>query len=488
MTLTNTIRPGNETEPAPERLDHWINGRSVAPSGRDYAESSSPATGQVVAVVGRGTAQDVDDAVSSAAAAAEPWRRIPAARRGRILMAIAESIRSNSKVLAAMEVADTGKIPAAAAAEVEGAAAYFEFYAGLVNLPLGDVLDVEPDQHVYTRREPYGVVGIITPWNVPINQAARAAAPALAAGNVVVVKPAESSSQTTVALARLASEAGLPAGVMNVVVGLGPTVGTAIVEHPLVRKVAFTGSVAVGQSIGKIAAERIIPLTLELGGKSANIVFADADLERAASEAVRAFTANAGQVCSAGTRLLVHKPIHDQFLAAVARLAADVLPGRDIGPMITREQYEQVKAYFSVAKDEGAVAVIGATLPDSPELAAGLYVNPTIYAGVDSSMRVAREEIFGPVLVVIPFDEEDDAIRIANDSDFGLVGAVWTKDISRAFRVADAVQAGQIFVNTWATGSVQTPFGGLRNSGYGREKGIEALHHYSQLKTVVVAL
>lgn len=488
MTMTNTARFDQQAQTSPTKLNHWINGRSTVPAGQEYADSFSPATGQVVAVVGRGTSQDVDDAATSAASAAEAWRRVPAARRGRILMAIAESIRSNSEMLTAMEVADTGKIPAAATAEVEGAAAYFEFYAGLVNLPLGDVLDVEPDQHVYTRREPYGVVGVITPWNVPINQAARAAAPALAAGNVVVMKPAETSSQTTVALARLASEAGLPAGVMNVVVGLGPTVGTAIVEHPLVRKVAFTGSVAIGKAIGKIAAERIIPLTLELGGKSANIVFEDADLDKAASEAVRAFTANAGQVCSAGTRLLVQKPVYDQFLEAVSRSAANVVPGRDIGPMITKGQYEQVRNYFEIAQNEGAVAVLGATLPATPELSAGLYVNPTIYSGVDNSMRIAREEVFGPVLVVIPFDDEEDAVRIANDSDFGLVGAVWTKDISRAFRVADAVQAGQIFINTWSTGSVQTPFGGLRNSGYGREKGIEAMHHYSQLKTVVVAL
>lgn len=487
MTTTHEAQLPVETASTPA-LDHWINGASVPPSGDEYADARSPATGQLVARVGRGTAQDVHDAAKAAHAAAEGWRKLPSARRGRILLAIAESIRANSESLTAMEVADTGKIAEAAAAEVEGAAAYFEFYAGLVNLPQGDVLDVDPGQHVYTRREPYGVVGIITPWNVPINQAARAAAPALAAANVVVMKPAETSSQSTVALARLASAAGLPDGVMNVVLGLGPTVGTALVEHPLVRKVAFTGSVAVGQSIGKIAAERIIPLTLELGGKSANIVFEDADLEKAASEAVRAFTANAGQVCSAGTRLLVHKSIHDDFLASVIRLTSDIRPGRDIGPMITQGQFEQVKKYFGVAQEEGAVAVIGATLPEDPKLEGGLYVNPTIYSGVNSHMRIAREEVFGPVLVVIPFDDEEDAIRLANDSDFGLVGAVWTRDISRALRVADAIQAGQIFINTWSTGAVQTPFGGLKNSGYGREKGIEALHHYGQVKTVVVAL
>jgi aldehyde dehydrogenase (NAD+) len=352
---------------------------------------------------------------------------------------------------------------------------------------VGDVLDVDPDQHIYTRREPFGVIGIITPWNVPMNQAARACAPALAAGNVVVVKPAEASSQTTIALAQLASQVGFPDGTFNVVLGKGSEVGTELVRHPSVRKVAFTGSVAVGQTIGHIAADRVIPLTLELGGKSANIVFEDADLKFAASEAVRAFTTNAGQICSAGTRLLVQRSIHDEFVTAVADIVRELRPGKEVGPMITRDQYQQVQKYFDVANQEGMQAEVGGNLPDDEALRGGFYVNPTVYSNVDNSATLAQEEIFGPVLVAIPFDTEEDAIRIANNSDFGLISAVWTKDISRAFRVSEEIEAGQVFINTWSTGAVQTPFGGHKYSGYGREKGIEALNHYSHLKCVVVA-
>ena len=421
---------------------------------------------------------EVDRAVRAAAAAAPGWRRLASFDRGRVLMSIARRLVAEIEELTELECAETGKPPALAEAEIRGAAEYFEFYASLVHLPAGDVLDVRPDLHVYTVREPYGVVGVITPWNLPLNQAARAVAPALAAGNVVVVKPAESTSRTTVALARLAAEEGLPEGVLNVVVGPGSTVGTAIVEHPLVRKVAFTGSVPVGQHIGRIAAERILPLTLELGGKSANIVFADADLAWAATEAVRAFTTNAGQVCSSGTRLLVERPIHDEFVAAVAAL----VPKVHVGPMITAKQLDTVKHYFAIAESEGAEAVVGGAVGD------GRYVEPTVYTGVTNDMAIAREEIFGPVLVVIPFDTEAEAVAIANDSDYGLVGGVFTADISRAFRMAGAIEAGQVYVNSWSTQSVQMPFGGHKASGYGREKGIEALNHYSHVKSISVRI
>jgi aldehyde dehydrogenase (NAD+) len=467
-------------------LTHWIDGKPAPATASRQGEN--PATGGPGAVVGLGTVADVDRAVRAAAAAAPGWRRFPSAERGRLLNAIARRLRADMDELVELERLDTGKPAGLAAAEIGGAADYFEFYASLVNLPVGDVLDITSDLHVYTRREPFGVVGVITPWNLPMNQAARACAPALTAGNTVVAKPAESTSRTTVALARIATQEGLPEGVLNVVLGQGSVVGTAIVEHPLVRKVAFTGSVPVGQEIGRIAADRILPLTLELGGKSANIVFADADLDFAASEAVRAFATNAGQVCSSGTRLLVERRVHDEFVAAVAEKARALRPGTDIGPMITRQQYETVQRYFEVAAAEGAAVATGGAVATVPGQEQGFYVEPTIYTGVSNQMRIAREEVFGPVLAVIGFDTEEEAVALANDSEFGLVGGVFTADISRAFRVAESIEAGQVYINSWSTQSVQMPFGGHKQSGYGREKGIEALNHYSHVKSISVRL
>lgn len=470
----------------PSKVDHWINGHSVTPSGGAYRMGTNPATGGAGTEIALGNSDDVNAAVAAAEQAASGWRHFSSAKRGRLLNALAFAIRENSQRLAALEIEDTGKPEGEARAEMEGAAAYFEFYAGLVNLPVGDLLDIEPDQHVYTRREPYGVIGIITPWNVPLGQASRACAPALAAGNVVVCKPPEDASQTTVALAQLATEVGFPDGTLNVVTGVGTDAGAALVSHPGVRKVAFTGSVVVGQSIGHIAADRVIPLTLELGGKSANVVFEDADLEAAAKAAVGAFAYNAGQVCSAGTRLLVQRSVHDAFVEKVVEATRERRPGENLGPLITAKQFEQVKNYLEIARQEGLTVALGGDLPEDQSLAGGFYVNPTIYTNVDNDARLAQEEVFGPVLVTIPFDTEEDAVRLANSTDYGLIAAVWTKDISRAFRVSEEIEAGQVFINTWSTAAVQTPFGGNKRSGYGREKGIEALNHYSQLKTVVV--
>ncbi len=469
-------------------LDHWIDGKSVPPSDKAYIENVDPSTGAPSIRVASGSSTDVDLAVAAAKRAAPGWRKFPSAERGRLMTALAQAIRANRDHLAALERADTGKPLAGALGEIEGSAQYFEFYGGLVYLPVGDVLDVAPDQHVYTRREPYGVVGIITPWNLPMNQCARALAPALVAGNMVVAKPSEITSRTTIELARLATQVGFPAGVVNIVLGTGAIVGTAIVSHPDVRKVAFTGSVDVGKAIGHIAADRIIPLTLELGGKSANIVFEDADLETAATDAVRGFTLNAGQVCSAGTRLLVQKSIYGKFTEAVAKATKSIVPGDTLGPLITHAQFDRVQEYFDVARNDGARAMTGGKVAKVQGKEGGFYVEPTLYADVDNSMRIAREEVFGPVLVAIPFDTEEDAIRIANDSPYGLIGTVWSKDISRALRVADQIEAGQVFINVWNTMSVQTPFGGHKLSGYGREKGIEAINHYSHLKTVTVKI
>ncbi len=469
-------------------LDHWIDGASAKPAGGKYLETANPMTGQPHLRVASGGAEDVEAAVKAAVTARDGWRRYVAAERGRLMLRLAQAIRDNKDRLAEMERADSGKPMAGALAEIEGSAHYFEFYGSLVYLPQGDVIDVAPDQHVFTKREPYGVIGVITPWNLPLNQAARAIAPALVAGNVVVAKPSEITSQTTIEMARLASEVGFPKGVINIVLGTGIDVGEAIVRHDEVRKVAFTGSVGVGRAIGKIAAERIIPLTLELGGKSANIVFEDADLDLAAAEAVKGFTLNAGQVCSAGTRILVQRSIYEEFTEKLAAETAKIKPGENLGPIITPAQFQRVQSYFKVAEEDGARVLSGGKVAKVKGQEDGFYVEPTVYADVDNAMRIAQEEVFGPVGVAIPFDTEEDAIRIANDSDYGLIGTLWSRDISRALRVADRIEAGQIFVNIWNTMSVQTPFGGHKNSGYGREKGIEAIHHYSHLKTVTVKI
>jgi aldehyde dehydrogenase (NAD+) len=357
----------------------------------------------------------------------------------------------------------------------------------------GELIHQSSDYHVYTRRDPFGVIGVILPWNAPLHQAARAIAPALAVGNTIVAKPSEHTPASLLALARIAVEkAGLPAGVLNVVVGRGSVVGPAMVNHPDIRKISFTGSVRAGQELGRLAADKILPLTLELGGKSANIVFDDADIDAAAKGSVRAFTWNSGQWCAAGTRLLVQADIHDEFVEKFVREVEKLRVGPEddatSGPITNKGQFEKIQSYFAVAQEEGLKLETGGEVLSGGRYGTGWYIEPTVYTGAHNDMVMARDEIFGPIVVVIPFKDEADAIRIANDSDFGLGAGIWSRDIGRVHRVASRLDAGRIVVNEYGGGFVQTPCGGFKQSGYGREQGVDALSHYTQLKSVIVKL
>jgi aldehyde dehydrogenase (NAD+) len=463
----------------------------------DTIAVEDPAYAIPIAKVADGGPDDVDRAVSDASAAQRGvWARTTPVERGRLLAACAAELRRRADELSTLESIDTGKPVSQARSDVETAAKYFDYYAGVADKLGGETIPTDSDTLVYTLREPYGVIAHITPWNSPLSQMARGVAPSLAGGNTVVVKPSEVTPLSTLVAAQVLLDAGLPPGVCNVVVGRGTTAGAALVAHPLVAHVTFTGSVRTGQHVMASAAQRVVGCNLELGGKSPTIVLPDADLQAAAMAGAAASIRNAGQSCFATTRMVVHESIHDEFVERCAARMSSLTVGRgvddpDLGPLSSRTQYERVRGYVEKAVADGAEVAAGgagpgAALPD--ELRNGHFFSPTLLVGVENSMQIAQEEVFGPVQVVIPFGTEDEAVAIANDSVYGLAAGIFTRSLSAAHRIARRLEAGQVQVNRYPAGGVETPFGGYKQSGIGREKGLEALRHYTQLKTVIVAL
>jgi aldehyde dehydrogenase (NAD+) len=474
----------------------FINGEwQDAASGKTF-DTYNPATGQVLARVAEGDAEDVDRAVKAAREAFEngPWARMDGRKRGRVLYAIADALEARADELARLETMNNGKpVKEARMFDIEGSIECFRYYAGWADKLDGDVIPIPGPYLNYTRREPIGVCGQIIPWNYPLQMAAWKVAPALACGNTVVLKPAEQTPLTALELARACHEAGLPAGVLNVVPGFGETAGAALVRHPDVDKIAFTGSTEVGKIIQREAAGTLKRVSLELGGKSPNIVLADADVDAAVRGATSGIFYNTGQACTAGSRLLVEERVRDEVVEKLVKRAESMRPGDPLdpkcrmGPLVSSEQLERVGGYIEKGKAEGAELVFGG---DRPTVGGGggFYLNPTIFDRVTSEMTIAREEIFGPVLAVTTFRNAEEAVEIGNRTIYGLAAAVWTSDIRKAHRIAHALRAGTVWINMYHTLDTGSPFGGYKQSGYGRELGRHALDLYTQVKSVWVNL
>jgi acyl-CoA reductase-like NAD-dependent aldehyde dehydrogenase len=416
----------------------------------------------------------------------------PPAERGRVMQRIAQALRDRAEELATLESRDNGKPLKQARTDVQVAARYFEFFAGIADKIMGNTIPIGPGFIDFTIREPIGVSAQIVPWNYPIQIGARGVAPALAAGCTVVLKPSSEAPMTALRLGEIALECGLPPGVLNVVPGSGAEAGTALASHPDINQLTFTGSVSVGVEVARMAAANVVPVVMELGGKSPNIVFADADLDLATQGVSTAIFQNAGQTCSAGSRLLVERKAHGALVDKLAARAKSMKIGPgvsdpDMGPIISKRQLETIETYVQVGTSEGARIAAGGARPSDSALARGYFYQPTLLESVSPGMRVAQEEIFGPVLAIIDFDDVAEAAAIANRSDYGLVAGVWTRDINKAMALATRVKAGQIFINTYgAGGGVELPFGGYKKSGYGREKSLESLASYTQIKNVCV--
>ncbi|HZJ32420.1 MAG TPA: aldehyde dehydrogenase [Vicinamibacterales bacterium] len=478
------------------RYRMYVGGEWIDAGSGDYFESDNPYLGEPWALIPRGTAADVDRAVRAAHAAftSGEWPRLTASKRGALLRRLGDLIIEKAAELAEIEVRDNGKLYAEMSAQSAYMAQWYHYYGGLADKIEGSVLPTDkPDTFNYTRYEPLGVVAAIIPWNSPLLLMAWKLAPALAAGNTVVVKPSEFTSASALEFMKLVEAAGFPPGVVNVVTGFGADVGAPLIEHPLVRKVAFTGSDATGQRVYESAARGMKRVSMELGGKSPNIVFDDADLDNAIKGVISGIFAATGQTCIAGSRLLVQQSIHDQFLAKLVAFAKTAKMGNpmskdtQIGPVTNKPQLEKILKYIDIAKGEGAQAVLGGGRASRPECGNGWFVEPTIFSGVRNSMRIAQEEVFGPVLAVIPFKDDDEAIAIGNDVVYGLAAGVWTQNIRRALTMAEKLQAGTVWINTYRAVSYLSPFGGYKRSGLGRESGQEMIKEYLQVKSVWIS-
>ena len=474
----------------------YIDGDWVDAVSGDVFESLNPYTGAAWATIPRGQKEDAIRAVDAAACAfrSSDWAGMAPTDRGHLLRRLGDLIAKNAEALARTEVIDNGKLFNEMSFQLTYVPQWFYYYAGLADKIEGAVIPIDKsDMLTYTRHEPLGVCVGITAWNSPLLLLAYKLAPALAAGNSFIAKPSEFTSASTLEFARLVDQAGFPRGVFNVVTGLGTEVGAALVEHETVAKVAFTGSEQTGRHIAEVAARTFKKVTLELGGKSPNIVFADAEMDNAVNGVISGIFAASGQTCIAGSRLLVARGIHDVFLdkllarAGTARLGNPMETGTQVGPVTTQPQRDKILNYIGIAKSEGAQVLLGGGKPKDPDLARGWFVAPTIFGGVTNNMRIAQDEVFGPVLSVIPFDDDEEALAIANDTRYGLAAGLWTQDFRKIKHFSEQLQAGTVWANTYRVISYMAPLGGYKNSGLGRENGQNAIDQYLQTKSIMIS-
>ena len=487
----------SQTAPTQIAAKMVVGGQSVDAADGQTFEVLDPSTGQAIATVPLGGKEDVDRAVDAARKAFDDpkgWSSWSASKRGRTLAKLSGLVKANLEELARLESRNVGKPITGARGEALGASLVFEYYGGAANKVFGETIPVSKPGLDFTLREPIGVVGLIVPWNFPMLMASWKLGPALAAGNTCILKPASWTPLSAIRLGELALEAGFPAGVVNVVTGPGGSAGAAIAGHPGIGKVAFTGETTTGQEIMRLAANNVKKISLELGGKSPNIVFADADLERFARESPYSVFDNCGQDCCARSRILVERSAYDRVVELFVAATRKVKVGdpaddaTEVGPMVHPRQRDRVLDYIGIGQAEGAELLVGGGPPDDPALAEGTYVLPTVFGGVSNDMRIAREEIFGPVVSIIPFDTEEEAIRLANATPYGLSASIWSRDIGRALRTAKGVQAGVLSVNSNSSVHTEAPFGGYKMSGMGRELGMHAIELYTETKNVFVDL